>query len=105
MKTIIKRPIGFEKSLQNLLKSNGISVEIFKHKRFRITKTPNKKFPDMVTITRCVSELKSHLGKSFINLQKAEAFIDYQMTLMYIEKNSNEVKNQLSFFVVRETNW
>ena len=95
MKTTIKNPKGFEKNLQELLINNGISVEIFKYKNFRITKTPNKKFPEMVTITRTVSGPKTFLGKSFINLQKVMVFIDYQLSLMSIEGKRTNVERQL----------
>ncbi len=95
MKTTIKNPKGFEKELLETLKRNGISIEMFRYKNFRITKTPNEKFPEMVTITRTLSGPKSFLGKSFINLQKVMVFIDYQMSLMSIEGKRTDIERQL----------
>jgi len=105
MKTTIKRPQGFEKSLQELLSTNGISIEVFKYKNFRITKTPNQKYPEMVTITRCTSNLKSMLGRSFINPQKSMVFIDYQMSKYKIENRRWDVEKQLISIGIGNYNW
>lgn len=104
MKTIIKNPKGFEKTLKELLESNGITFEIFKYKNFRITKTPNKKFPEMVTITRCVSGLKTLLGRSFINLHKSKVFIDYRLSLDMIERCENNINQQLESVIIKNPN-
>jgi hypothetical protein len=105
MKTTIKNPKGFEKELLEILKRNGIFSEMWRYKNFRITKTPSKKFPEMVTITKSMSLLKSFLGKRFINIQKAMVFIDYQISLTTIESGRKNVERQLNSVVLRETNW
>ncbi len=105
MKTTIKNPKGFEKELLETLKSNGISIEMLRYKNFRITNTPSDKFTEMVTITRCVSGLKSFLGKKFINLQKVKEFIDYQMSLISIDSRKMNVERQLISIGLGETNW
>jgi len=105
MKTIIRKPKGFEKSLKELLESNGITIEVLKYKNFRITKTPNKKFPEMVTITRCVSGLKSLLGRSFINTEKVMVFIDYQLSMYKIENRKLDVEKQLISIGIGNYNW
>jgi len=94
--------------MKNSISKNNVKPtksEILKYKNFRITKSTNGKYTEMVTITRCVSGLKSFLGKRFINLQKVKEIIDYQMSLILIEQRSKNVKSQLSFVVVGNTNW
>ena len=101
METIIKKEKkNFEKETQNLLKRNGISIEMLRYKNFRITKTPIEKFPEMVTITRCVSNFKSFLGKRFINLEKVKVFIDYQKSLYSINNYSRNIQNEILNVVV-----
>ena len=105
MITTMSKPKGFEKSLQKLLKSNGIGIEIIEYKNFRITKTPNCRYPKMVTISKTTSKLKSLFGKSFVNLQKAMVYIDFQNSLYKIENEKINIEEQLLSMGLGDTNW
>lgn len=100
-----KNAKGFEKDLHEMLKRNGIYIESLRYKNFRVKRTPSKKFPEMITLTKCISELKSFKGKRFVNLSKVMVFIDYQMSLITIEKGRKIVESQLNSVVLGEINW
>ncbi len=80
--------------------SNTNNTTIYKHRNCIIEKTPNDKFPDMVTITKTPKLRSDFQGKRYINLEKAFLQIELFESNRMINSKEKYVKAQLEDVVI-----